>query len=58
MYILIRYKMNWKEFPHLHEWCGDHLWAPSCFHGSVGNDWDVVEKYIREKDVYEYNIEK
>ncbi len=24
------------EFPHLKEWCGDHLWAPGCFHGSVG----------------------
>jgi len=47
-----------KEFPHLQEWCGDHLWAPSCFHGSVGNGWDVVEKYIREQDVYEYNREK
>ncbi len=47
-----------KEFSHLHEWCGDHLWAPSCFHGSVGQGWDVVEKYIREQDVYEYNREK
>ncbi|MDP3104276.1 MAG: hypothetical protein Q8M95_06680 [Candidatus Methanoperedens sp.] len=36
-------------------WCGDHLWAPSCFHGSVGQGWDIVEKYIREQDVYEYN---
>jgi len=35
-----------KEFPHLVEWCGKHLWAPSCYHGSVGNGWDVVEKYI------------
>ena len=35
-----------KEFPHLKEWCGDHLWAPSCYHGSVGNGWNVVEKYI------------
>ncbi|HEY9206757.1 MAG TPA: transposase [Candidatus Methanoperedens sp.] len=47
-----------KEFPHLQEWCGDHLWAPSCFHGSVGQGWDVVEKYIREQDRYEYNREK
>ncbi len=31
-----------KEFPHLKEWCGEHMWAPSCFHGSVGNGWDVV----------------
>ncbi|TRZ89844.1 MAG: IS200/IS605 family transposase [Methanosarcinales archaeon] len=47
-----------KEFPHLKEWCGEHFWAPSCFHGSVGNGWDVVEKYIREQDMYEYNREK
>ncbi len=26
-----------KEFPHLKEWCGEHMWAPSCFHGSVGS---------------------
>lgn len=32
--------------PHLRDWCDDHLWAPSCFHGSVGNGWEVVEKYI------------
>ena len=53
-----RGKMLRKEFPHLQEWCGDHLWAPSCFHGSVGSGWDVVEKYIREQDVYEYNRDK
>ena len=46
-----------KEFSHLSEWCGKHFWAPSCFHGSVGNGWDVVEKYIHEQDVYEYNRE-
>lgn len=47
-----------KEFPHLAEWCGDHLWAPSCFHGSVGNGWEVVKKYISEQDTYEYNRQK
>ncbi|NJD76518.1 MAG: hypothetical protein FIB08_05400 [Candidatus Methanoperedens sp.] len=47
-----------KEFPHLKEWCGELFWAPSCFHGSVGQGWDVVEKYIREQDKYEYNREK
>jgi putative transposase len=40
------------EFPHLKEWCGDHLWAPSCFHGSVGNGWEVVSKYIETQDVH------
>lgn len=39
-----------KEFPHLREWCGEHMWAPSCFHGSVGNGWDVVSKYIETQD--------
>ncbi len=24
-------------FPHLKEWCSKSLWAPSCFHGSVGH---------------------
>ncbi len=46
-----------EEFPHLKEWCGEHLWAPSCFHGSVGNGWDVVEKYISAHNTYEYNRE-
>ncbi len=45
------------EFPHLKEWCGDHLWAPSCFYSSVGNGWDVVEKYILAHNTYEYNRE-
>ncbi len=34
------------RFPQLKEWCPGHLWAPSCYHGSVGHDWEVVEKYI------------
>jgi putative transposase len=46
-----------EAFPHLKEWCGDHLWAPSCFHGSVGNGWDVVEKYISAHNTYEYKRE-
>jgi len=41
-----------KEFPQLQELCGDHLWAPSCFHGSVGNGWDVVSRYIDTQDVH------
>ena len=41
-----------KEFPHLKEWCGEHMWAPSCFHGSVGNGWDVVSIYIETQDVH------
>ncbi|MFH1323238.1 MAG: IS200/IS605 family transposase [Methanobacteriota archaeon] len=41
-----------KEFPHLKEWCGEHMWAPSCFHGSVGQGWEVVEKYIQTQDTH------
>jgi len=28
------------RFPHLKDWCPDHLWAPSCYHGSVGHGWE------------------
>jgi putative transposase len=24
------------QFPRLKEWCPDHLWAPSCYHGTEG----------------------
>ncbi|MBU4454318.1 MAG: transposase [Euryarchaeota archaeon] len=41
-----------KEFPHLKEWCDEHMWAPSCFHGSVGQGWEVVEKYIQTQDTH------
>jgi putative transposase len=44
-----------KEFPHLKEWCRDHLWAPSCYHRSVGNGWEVVERYISAHNTYDYN---
>jgi hypothetical protein len=40
-------------FPELKEWCPGHLWAPSCYHGSVGQGWDVVEKYISGQKGYE-----
>ena len=36
-----------KEFPHLNECYGIHLWALSCYHGSVENGWDVVESIFR-----------
>ena len=39
-----------KAFPHLTEWCAKGLWAPSCFHGSVGHGWEVVEKYIQNQE--------
>jgi len=39
-----------KEFPELKEWCQKSLWAPSCYHGSVGHGWEIVEKYIAGQD--------
>ena len=45
-----------KEFPHLKNWCPDHLWAPSCFHGSVGHGWDVVERYIDGQKKYKRGV--
>ncbi|HIE30906.1 MAG TPA: IS200/IS605 family transposase [Methanosarcinales archaeon] len=39
-----------KAFPHLKEWCNKSLWAPSCFHGSVGHGWEVVERYIQNQE--------
>jgi putative transposase len=35
-----------KELPHLVKWRSKGLWAPSCFHGSVGHGTDVVKKYV------------
>ncbi len=39
-----------QNFPHLEEWCEDHLWSPGCYHGSVGQGWEVVEKYISSQN--------
>ena len=36
--------------PELVEWCGKGLWAPSCFHGSVGHGVDVVSAYIHGQE--------
>ena len=41
------------RFPQLKEWCQGHLWAPSCYHGSVGHGWEVVERYISGQKGYE-----
>jgi len=35
-----------EKYPHLVKWCNTGLWAPGCFHGSVGHGFDVVENYI------------
>ena len=39
-----------EAFPHLKEWAGIGPWAPSCFPGSVGHGWEVVERYIRNQE--------
>ena len=39
-----------QEFPELKKRCKKSLWAPSCYHGSVGHGWEVVEKYISGQD--------
>jgi putative transposase len=41
------------QFPQLKEWCPGHLWAPSCYHGSVGHGWEVVERYISGQKGYD-----
>ncbi|MFV9677762.1 MAG: IS200/IS605 family transposase, partial [Methanosarcinales archaeon] len=46
-------KMLRDRFPQLKEWCPGHLWAPSCYHGSVGHGWEVVEKYISGQKGYD-----
>lgn len=38
-----------KKFPELKRWCKKGLWAPSCYHGSVGQGFEVVENYIRSQ---------
>ena len=35
-----------QEFPELTQKIRKHLWAPSNYHGSVGQGLEVVEKYI------------
>jgi putative transposase len=43
-----------REFPELQKKIRKHLWAPSNYHGSVGQGFEVVDKYIetqrRDKD--------
>ena len=52
-YFLGKYQKN---FPYLRE--GAQNISGHCLHGSVGNGWDVVEKYISEQHTHEYNREK
>ncbi len=40
-----------EAFPHLKEWAGIGLWAPPCFHGSVGHGWGVVGRYMRRSQM-------
>ena len=41
-----------ETFPHLVSWCPKALWAPGGFHGSVGQGFDVVERYITGQKQY------
>ncbi len=43
------YKLR-KEFPELKKEIKDKLWAPSNYHGSVGQGFEVVENYIKSQD--------
>jgi len=45
------------RFRQLKEWCPGHLWAPSCYHGSVGHGWEVLEKYISGQKGYCYKTD-
>ena len=40
------------KFPQLKEWCPDHLWAPSRYHGSVGRVGSGGEVYIRAEGLW------
>ncbi len=42
-----------REFPELNKQVKDHLWAPSNYHGSVGQGFEVIENYIRGQEGYE-----
>jgi len=42
-------KLMRERFPELKKWCEGSLWAPGCFHGSVGHGAEVVERYIRSQ---------
>jgi len=37
------------EFPELRDLNETSLWAPSCYYGSVGQGFDVVEAYVRNQ---------
>ncbi len=44
-----------ERHPHLVKWCRTALWAPGGFHGSVGQGFDVVERYIAGQQSYSRN---
>ncbi len=41
-----------KKYPHLICWNKNGLWTTGCFHGSVGQGFDVVERYIARQKHY------
>ncbi len=44
-----------KKYPQLVKWCPKALWAPGCYHGSVGQGFEVVEHYISGQQQYRAN---
>ena len=42
-----------KQFPQLVRWNKNGLWTTGCFHGSVGQGFDVVERYIARQRQYQ-----
>jgi putative transposase len=41
-----------QKFPELKKWYKKGLWAPGCFHRTVGQEYEVVKRYIDEQKKY------
>jgi len=41
-----------QEFPELKKWCKKSLWAPSCYHGSVGMAGKLLRNISPDKIEY------
>ena len=47
-----------REFPILKQQIEKVLWAPSCMHASVGNNFEKVYYYIKQQDKHHANDEQ
>ncbi|PXF58895.1 MAG: hypothetical protein C4B59_12455 [Candidatus Methanogaster sp.] len=45
-----------KAFPHRKEWCAKGLWAPSCYHGSVGRGEIYTESGEAKCEIAMYGL--